>query len=130
MRQDQLERLQALEEKLTDVLLGEAEPDKWPGHGLDPGAMDQQTRGDRYWCKKNAVATISLIQRVGTLVGHVQLRGTGTTPPEGEDGQPQEDHLEDEVKSAEKEAAKLLRELQSGAGKPAFDRRVHGTKAG
>jgi hypothetical protein len=130
MRQDQFERLQELEEKLTDAFLGEAAPDKWPGAGMDPGAMDQQTPGDRNWCKKNAVATISLVQRVGTLIGQVQLRGAGTTPPEGEEAAAQQDHLDDEVKSAEKEAAKLFRELQTGAGKPAFDRRVHGTKAG
>jgi hypothetical protein len=81
MRQDQYERLQQLEEKLTDVFIGEAEPEKWPGAGLDAGAMDQKTRGDRYWVKKNAVATLSLMQRVGTLIGVVQLRGAGTTPP-------------------------------------------------
>jgi hypothetical protein len=80
MRQDQYERLQALEEKLADVFIGEAEPEKWPGHGLDPGVMDQKTRGDRYWVKKNAVATLSLMQRVAVTLGQVQLRG-GTTPP-------------------------------------------------
>lgn len=128
MRQDQFERLQQLEEQLTDAFIGEAAPEKWPGHGVDPGAMDQQTRGDRYWCKKNAVATISLVQRVGTLIGQIQLRGAGTTPAAPAEGEQQQDHLEDEVKAAEKEAAKLLRELQSGAGKAAFDRRVHGSK--
>lgn len=130
MRQDQYERLQALEEKLTDVLIGEAEPEKWPGHGLDPGAMDQKTRGDRYWCKKNAVATISLVQRVGTLIGQIQLRGAGTTPPEaGEEGG-QADHMDEDIKAAEKEAAQLLKELQSGAGKKNFDRKVHGRTPG
>lgn len=131
MRQDQYEKLQAIEEKLVDVLVKEAEPEKWPGHGLDPGAMDQQTRGDRYWCKKNAVATLSLVQRVGVLIGQVQQHGAGTSPPdgEGEDGEAK-DHLDDEVKAAEKEAAKLLATLQSGAGKAAFDRKVHGRSAG
>lgn len=136
MRQDQYERLQALSEKLTDVLLHEAEPEKWPGHGLDPGAMDQKTRGDRYWCKKNAVATISLAQRVGALIGQVQVAGAGTTPPDapadGEDGGAgaARDHLDAEVQAAEQEAARLLKELQSGAGKAAFDQRVHGRSAG
>lgn len=127
MRQDQYERLQALEEKLTDVFLGEAEPEKWPGAGLEAGAMDQQTRGDRYWCKKNAVATLSLVQRVGNLIGQVQGAGTGTTPPggEGEDGEGR-DHLDAEVRAAEKEAERLMRELTTGKGKAAFDQRVHG----
>lgn len=126
MRQDQYERLQALEEKLTEVLLTEADPEKWPGHGLEPAAMDQQTRGDRYWCKKGAVATISLTQRVCALIGSVQMAGAGTTPSEGAEPT---DHLDEEVRAAEKEAAKLLKELQDGTGKAAFDKRVHGSKA-
>jgi hypothetical protein len=131
MKRDQYERLQALEEKLVDVLLHEAEPDKWPGHGIDPGAMDPQTRGDRYWCKKNAVATISLVQRVGALIGQVTRGGADVAPPASTGEQPPaEDHLEDDVKAAEQEAARLLKELQQGTGKAAFDRRVHGPKAG
>lgn len=131
MRQDQYERLQSLEEKLIYVLLHEAEPDKWPGHGIDPGAMDQQTRGDRYWCKKNAVATISLVQRVGVLIGQVTQRGDGTTAPAGTGEEaPPADQLDEDVKAAEKEAQRLLKELQSGTGKAAFDKRVHGSKAG
>ena len=43
MRQDQYEKLQALSERLTDVFLNEAEPEQWPGHNIEPGAMDQQT---------------------------------------------------------------------------------------
>ena len=72
MRQDQYEKLQALSERLTDVFLNEAEPEKWPGHNIEPGVMDQQTRGDRYWCKKNAVATLTLIGRVAGLTDLIQ----------------------------------------------------------
>lgn len=118
MRQDQYERLQALEEKLADVFLFEAEPTKWPGAGVDLSAMDQKTRGDRFWCKRNAVATLSLMQRVGTMVGVVQARGNGTTPP-APDGDPDpeatlRDELETEILGAEKEAAKLIRQMKSG----------------
>lgn len=129
MRQDQYEKLQQLEEQLTDAFIVEAAPEKWPGHGVEPGTMDQQTRGDRYWCKKNAVATLSLVQRVGTLIGQVQLRSAGATPPEEGEGQ-QQDHLDADIAAAEKEAARLMRELQTGAGKAAFDKRVHGRAAG
>lgn len=129
MRQDQYERLQALEEKLMDVFLVEAEPDKWPGHGIEPAAMDQQTRGDRYWCKKGAVATLSLAQRVATTIGQVQLAGAGTAPPQ--DGEVErEDQLDAEIKAAEKEAARLMSELQTGSKKMAFDKRVHGRSTG
>ena len=125
MRQDQYDKLQALEERLTDVFLGEAEPDKWPGHTLEPGTMDQQTRGDRYWCKKNAVATLSLIQRVAGLVHTIQINGE--TPPPLANGEPAEEQLLDnEIASAEKQASKLLDEMSRKSKKTEFDSRTHG----
>jgi len=132
MRQDQYERLQQLEEKLMDVFLSEADPETWPGHGIATGAMDQKTRGDRYWVKKNAVATLSLAQRVGTTIGQVQLRGAGTTAPESASAPegPAPDHLDDEVSAYEKEAAALLKGLQDGSRKAEFDRKVHGRATG
>lgn len=126
MRQDQFEKLQALEEKLLDVFLSEATPEKWPGHGIEPASMDQQTRGDRYWCKKGAVATLSLAQRVAATVGQQQISGLGTAPPaaEGE----QSDQLDDEISKYEKEAAAIVEEMQRGSKKAAFDGKVHRNK--
>lgn len=127
MRQDQYEKLQALAEKLTDTFLAEANPDAWPGHGVAMAAMDQQTRGDRYWCKKNAAATLSVIIRTTNLVGIIQQRsagaGGGEAPPAGT---PEDDSLDADVRAAEKEATKLLDQLQKGTAKAAFDKRVHG----
>ncbi len=127
MRQDQYERLQTLSERLTDVFLDEAEPGKWPGHGIEVGAMDQKTRGDRYWCKKNAVATLSLIDRVAKLTGTIQAAsaaGAGAAAvPEGEED---EGSLDAEINSAEKEAAKLLDQVLLRSKKAEFDKRVHG----
>lgn len=122
MRQDQYEKLQALTEKLTDAFIGEADPDVWPGHGVAIAKMDQQTRGDRYWCKKNAAATLSVIVRTTSLIGIIQQRsalgGAGGVPsPEQEK---EESGLDADIKSAEKEATRLLAELQSGMKK------VHG----
>jgi len=119
MRQDQYERLQALTEKLTDAFLSEADPDVWPGHGVAIAAMDQQTRGDRYWCKKNAAATLSVIIRTNTLVGFIQQRSAagaagGVPTPEQA---AEETGLDADVKAAEKEASKLLAQLQSGMKK-------------
>lgn len=129
MRQDQYEKLQAIEEKLTDVFLGEAEPDAWPGHGIAVGSMDQQTRGDRYWCKKNAVATLTLIGRVANLVHTIQMNSS-TPPPLGADASAtdEEKQLDGEIAAAEKEATKLLDEMQRRSKKAAFDTKVHGTK--
>ncbi|MEC5164069.1 hypothetical protein [Janthinobacterium sp. CG_S6] len=122
MRQDQYEKLQALAEKLTDAFIAEADPDSWPGAGLGPAAMDQQTRGDRYWCKKNAAATLSVIVRTTSLIGIIQNRSAAGAP----DGVPQQDQdaeetgLDAEVKAAEKEASKLLAKMQASMKK------VHG----
>ncbi|MFM9434615.1 hypothetical protein ACFDR9_001675 [Janthinobacterium sp. CG_23.3] len=122
MRQDQYEKLQALAEKLTDAFIAEADPDSWPGAGLGPAAMDQQTRGDRYWCKKNAAATLSVIVRTTSLIGIIQQRSAAGAP-DGVQQQPQDDEetgLDAEVKAAEKEAAKLLAKMQASMKK------VHG----
>lgn len=128
MRQDQYEKLQALTEKLTDVFLQEAEPSKWPGANTEPTSWDQQTRGDRYWMKKNAAATLTVIMKTANLVGVIQQRSAG-----GEEGgaavdeeKPEEDTLDAEIKAAEKEAARLLSQIQKGTAKAAFDKKVHG----
>lgn len=128
MRQDQFERLQALSEKLMDVFLDEADPSSWPGKGMKIGAMDAQTRGDLYWVRKTAASAGMLYTRVMSMVNQVQMVGAGTTPPSSDEAETGT-QLDAEVAAAEKEAARLLREIQSGAGKAAFDKRVHGGKS-
>jgi hypothetical protein len=126
MRQDQYERLQALEEELMDVFLFEADPAKWPGHGIEPGAMDRQTRGDRYWCKKNPAATLMIVTKVQALVCQTQHFGDTTLAgnPSAEE-QEAEGELDKSIAAAEREAARLMSKMQ-GSSKEAFDRRVHG----
>lgn len=127
MRQDQFEKLQTLSERLTDVFLGEAEPAKWPGAAIEPGNMDQQTRGDRYWCKKNAVATLSLVERVNRLIGQTQAASAGDPGGAGvRDDDQDEDNLDADIRQAEKEASKLLDQMKRNASKKSFDQRVHG----
>ncbi|MCY1197253.1 hypothetical protein D9M72_86150 [compost metagenome] len=121
MRQDQFERLIALQEKLVDVLLEEMDPELWPGSGLAPGAMDQQTRGDRYWCKKNVAATQSVLTRNASLIGLVQRQTAGdgggveVTPdaPGADEG-----GLDAEIRKAEKEAERVLARARKAAGAP------------
>lgn len=128
MRQDQYEKLQQLTEKLTDVFLSEADPDKWPGANLESGTMDQQTRGDRYWCKKNAAATLTVIMKTANLVGVIQQRSAGGKEDGAAVGEekPEEETLDAEIARAEKEAAKLLDQVQKRSKKVAFDKKVHG----
>lgn len=127
MRQDQLERMQRLAETLADVFLDEAEPENWPGDGILPKNMDSATRGDRYWCKKNAVATVSLIQRVHTLVGLIRLdSGAGGGAAAVDERQGEESSLDAEIVAAEKEAKKLMNEAIKEAKKREFDKHTHG----
>lgn len=128
MRQDQFERLQELTEKLTDVFLDEATPDKWPGAGVEPTSWDQQTRGDRYWMKKNAAATLTVIMKTNSLVGVIQNRsaggGAGGVPdPEQEKD---DDGLDAEMRAAEKEASRLMKELQSRSTPNTVSKKVNG----
>lgn len=127
MRADQFARLQSLSERLTDVFLEEADPDRWPGRGIDLANLDQRTRGDLYWSKKNAVATLSLIGRVASLTSVIRMQGGEPLPPGPEqNGQPEEDGLDAEIREAEKEAQRLLNDIQKGTKKAEFDKRVHG----
>lgn len=125
MRQDQYEKLQALEEQLLDVFLFECDPAKWPGHGIEPANMDQQTRGDRYWSKKNPAATLVIVSKVQALVHQTQILGD-TPPPLGDAGEEAHDQLDKDIARAEKEASRLMAELQGGKAKKKFDAKVHG----
>ena len=131
MRQDQFEALQKRSEELVDRFLEESDPEAWPGAGLKVSAMDQQTRGDLYWVKKNAVATLACAQRIVMLVGQIRQR---TANPEGvEDPAAVSEagaaSLDADIAAAEKEAAALMNRAQASAGKAAFDKRVHGNKS-
>jgi hypothetical protein len=126
MRQDQYERLQALEEQLLDVFLFEADPTKWPGHGIEPANMGQQTRGDRYWSKRNPAATLVIVTKVQALVHQTQTFGATRDSETPDPAAEEHDQLDKDIAAAEKEAQKLMAELQSGQNKKAFDRKVHG----
>lgn len=107
MRQDQFEALQARAEQLVDLFLDESKPEDWPGHGVKPAAMDKSTRGDRYWCKRDAAATLACAQRITALVGTIrQKTAAGEATPDAvtED----DDSLEAEIAAAEAEASRLV----------------------
>lgn len=124
MRQDQYERLQSLSEELADVFVVEATPANWPGANTPPAEMTKDQRGDRYWVKKNAFATISLIHRIGNLVTLIQDNSNaGRGGAEVQEG---ERLLDEEVAAAEAEGKRLLSQTLRNAGKPEFDKRVHG----
>lgn len=97
------------------MFLEEANPDEWPGAGIKLAAMDTQSRGDRYWSKRNAAATSVLATRVATMIGTAQQLGS-TPPPSATEGDDGEGDLERELVSAEHEAARLMNRLHKRHG--------------
>lgn len=115
MRDDQLKRLEMLQEKLIDAAVVEMDPDFWPGSYDEDGKLkrpDQLTkdeRGDRYWCKKNAAQTMTLIMKVESLA-HFRDRYTPRTEEEMEDT---EADIDKEIKKHEKKGEELLKKFQA-----------------
>ena len=107
MRPDQLQRIADLSEKLAEVVLEEADPDTWPGAGVPLAEMSNEQRGNRYWAKKNAAASFSLLERTTSLLTDAQdLRNN----------RPEDDNdMEKQIAAREKEAAKLLNKVMSKA---------------
>lgn len=109
MREDQLEKLQALSEELTDVFLFEANPKEWPGHGVLPKDLTQEDRGDRYWSKKNAVATMAIVVRIESLTARL-VNPRGKDADDGEDAS-----IDKDIAEAEKEAKKMVEAVMKRA---------------
>lgn len=107
MRPDQIERLKDLSEKLAEVVLEEADPAEWPGAGVPLAEMSNEQRGNRYWAKKNAAASFSLLERTTSLLTDAQdLRNN----------RPEDDvDMEKQIAAREKEATKLLNKVMSKA---------------
>jgi len=129
MTPDQLKRMSKLSEKLAEVALSDADPKNWVGHGVLPMDLTQEDRGDAVWCRKVALSTLSVLGRTVTLITQAAYLKAqtemGRAPPGVKTGE--ERLLDDEVKAAEKEGAKLLRELlDREADKPKAKKAVHG----
>lgn len=87
-------KLSALQTELVKVLLSEADSTQWPGMATP------QDRGDRLWCKRNAIATATLLARLSEVRSYVIL---GFVRP-ANDGE-----LQREIEEANKQAANLLK---------------------
>lgn len=106
MRADQLEKLRQIQEEIADLFIGECDTKGWPGLDTKDG------RGDRYWLKKNATASLVLVGRIENLLALRDGRSTGERPnPEDEAKRKDEAHLDGEIAEAEKEAARLGRKV-------------------
>jgi hypothetical protein len=89
MTPEQITKLAAIEEQLVDVFVEECKPEGWPK------MEDKESRGDRYWHKKNALATLTIVGRIQTVLRDVRTggeSGAGENPDddEGEETKQQE----------------------------------------
>lgn len=111
MKLETFRRIEELQEKLAEVVLIEADPVNWTGGDVLPKDLTQEERGDRYWCKKNAAATMSLLTKACSLMN---FDGKHQEPPEQTDDNPE---LDKQVASAEKDAMRLLDKFNQRFGK-------------
>lgn len=107
MRDDQVQRLQALSEDLAEVVIEELDPNAWPGAGKPLAEITKDERGDRYWCKKNAAATMTLLLKVVNINGIMSKQKPGDDPGV-------QTELDAELAAAEREAAAILERIQKG----------------
>lgn len=106
MRADQYERLHDLSEQVGEVFIEEADSNGWSGAGLPLSSLDEKTRGNRYWDKKNAIQTGTLLARILDLAERDKNRGgSGLLPP---------DDADKEIQRYEKQAKELISAIQSG----------------
>lgn len=121
MRADQIERLKDLTERLADTFLLEADPTEWPGGNKSPEEMDAKDRGDRYWAKKNAMATGGVLRYTLDIV-KTHDTGAGTLP----DGVDPDADLDKKIREAERRAAQAVNQAIDKARKRTFDAKTHG----
>jgi len=108
MRDDQVQRLQALSERLGEVVINEVDPHQWPGAEKTLAELTQQERGDRYWCKKNAAATMTLLLKVVNIAG---IMNRQKPAPDAGHGVYE---LDGELAAAEREAQAIIDRMQKG----------------
>lgn len=107
MRPDQLQRLNDLSEKLADVFLEEADPQTWNGAGQAVADMSTEDRGNRYWCKKNAMATGGVLRYTLDLIQHHKDRAPGD--PE------QDADMDARIRDAERRTKKVVEDAMKRA---------------
>jgi hypothetical protein len=112
MREDQYLKLQALQEDLAEVVVQEVDPNNWPGSKKTASEMTKEERGDRYWCKKNAAATLTLLNKVITLTERPTRELPTASAYDGDD----DGDLDKEIASTERQAMKQLEKFQAKHG--------------
>lgn len=119
MRDDQYVRFKKLAEDLVEVVIGELNPETWSGAGQTLAEMSKEDRGDRYWAKKNANQTLTIVIKMQALAGMVERANRGSEEqPLTEEGETAADDLDKRMKAAERQAASILKRAHNRADEP------------
>lgn len=95
-------------------MIFDANPEHWTAPGKIAKDLTQQERGDAYWCRKLASASLSVLTKVLVVTGMAERRLASNAPdPIGDDGDA--GSLDKEIRRAEREAAKILKRIQAGS---------------
>ena len=116
MTPEQYKGFQDLAEKLAGVALVDADPDNWIGSKKIPGDLSKDERGDAYWCRKQASATLAVLWRISSLVELIQDQTNRANKGGVAEVKDPEDELKKQVASAEKEARKMIRKAAEKNG--------------
>jgi len=106
MNEDQCRRLEAIEDKLLEVALQDADPANWSATGVLLCDMTKEQRGDAQWCRKTAVQTLALLNQVQRAVAAYRQPQKGV-PPDDKDP----DAL---IREAERKASEMLERIGAG----------------
>lgn len=118
MRPDQIERLQALSEKVADELIVEADPQYWDGHGKLPTELTDKERGNRVWQKKNAKGTGDVLRLVLDVGRAAQERASADPDTQAKRDEEEERQLQEiERRTAEVVNLALQRRAQAANGR-------------
>jgi hypothetical protein len=85
---DTLKKLEQRQTELATVFIDETDSSKWPDTATRDG------RGDRYWQKKNAGATATLIVKIQTILDYALSKPVPTDPSEPTPGDAEEEKAE------------------------------------
>ena len=108
IRTDQIVELEAVQEKLVDILVREADPAEWVRD-------TKENRKERLEQKRSAAATLTIITKISSVLGF--LRGQQPPADPGDDAQASNAPTREEILAAADEARTLLANYGSGERK-------------
>ena len=98
MTPDRSDRLQEITDRVFEAVALDCDPQHWVGCGQRPNQLSAKDRGDAVWCRKQAMSTLMLYERLSAL-----LSGQCAELP------PSEEDLQDAlIDRYEKKARELL----------------------